>query len=84
MIDTLGDEEWFTQVRNWHNSEFGKPDSWYWYLSGEGWTPRRAWVPGLVEQAKAPFRACPMAQPAAPTPTLPTPMPVPGGLKSAS
>ncbi len=84
MIDTLGDEEWFTQVRNWHNSEFGKPDSWYWYLSGEGWTPRRAWVPGLVEQAKAPFRACPMAQPVAPTAAVPTPLPVPGGLKSAS
>ncbi len=82
MIDTLPDEEWFTQVRNWRNSEFGKPDSWYWYLNGEGWTPRRAWVPGRVEQAKATFRACPMAEVAELTPA--TPLAVAAELKSAS
>ena len=61
IIDTLPDEEWFAQVRNWRNPEFGAPDSWYWYLDGNGWTPQRAWIPGRVERAKAPLRAYPIA-----------------------
>jgi hypothetical protein len=27
MLDTLPDEEWFTQIRNWRSSEFGSCDS---------------------------------------------------------
>jgi hypothetical protein len=34
MLDTLPDEEWFTQIRNWRSSEFGRCDSWALYLDG--------------------------------------------------
>jgi hypothetical protein len=34
IIDTLQDEEWFVQVRNWRDSEFGAVNAWYWYLDG--------------------------------------------------
>jgi hypothetical protein len=57
IIDTLSDEEWFVQVRNWRDPEFGAPDSWYWYLDGSGWAPRRAPVPDRVQRAARSFRA---------------------------
>jgi hypothetical protein len=34
MLDTLPDEEWFTQIRNWRCSEFGACESWCWYIDG--------------------------------------------------
>ena len=34
MLDTLPDEEWFTQIRNWRWSEFGACESWCWYIDG--------------------------------------------------
>jgi hypothetical protein len=37
IIDTLPDEEWFVQVRNWRSPEFGAFDSWYRYLDGHDW-----------------------------------------------
>jgi hypothetical protein len=60
VIDTLPDEEWFTQVRNWRNPEFGAADAWYRYLDGSGWTPRVTNVPGRIQRAKQSLRAYPM------------------------
>ena len=79
IIDTLPDEEWFVQVRNWRNPEFGAPDSWYWYLDGSGWTPRRARVPGRVERRQGPVPSLPDVPPthARCRPTSPT-QPDPG------
>ena len=37
IIDTLADEEWFVQVRNWHHPEFAATDAWYRYLDGRDW-----------------------------------------------
>src|SRR3712207_6913643 len=37
---SLPDEEWFVQVRNWRNPEFGAVDAWYWYLDGHDWKLR--------------------------------------------
>ena len=34
MLDTLPDEEWFTQIRNWRRSAFGRCESWHWYVDG--------------------------------------------------
>jgi hypothetical protein len=34
MLDTLADEEWFTQIRNWRTSEFGSCESWCWFIDG--------------------------------------------------
>jgi len=34
MLDTLPDEEWFTQIRNWRWSEFGACEAWCWYIDG--------------------------------------------------
>ena len=60
VIDTLPDEEWFTQVRNWRNPEFGAADAWYRYLDGNGWKPVSTDVPGRIQRAKQPLRAYPM------------------------
>ena len=60
IIDTLPDEEWFVQVRNWRNSEFGAVDAWYRYLDGRDWTPRRMCVPKRVKQAMRPLESIPM------------------------
>jgi hypothetical protein len=58
IIDTLADEEWFVQVRNWRNPEFGAIDAWYWYLDGQGWTPRRTIdIPQRVKRAMTPLRS---------------------------
>ena len=60
IIDTLPDEEWFVQVRNWRNSEFGAVDAWYRYLDGRDWTPRRMCVPKRVKHAMRPLESIPM------------------------
>jgi hypothetical protein len=61
IIDTLPDEEWFTQIRNWRNPEFGAADSWYWYLDGVGMSPLRAPLPERVKRSKRQFDAYSMA-----------------------
>ena len=66
IIDTLPDEEWFTQIRHWHNPEFGAADSWYWYLDGVGMSPLRASLPERVERSKRPFGEYSMAGSKAP------------------
>ena len=60
IIDTLPDEEWFVQVRNWRNPEFGAVDAWYRYLDGRDWTPRRMRAPKRVKQAMRPLESVPM------------------------
>jgi hypothetical protein len=42
MLDTLADEEWFTQIRNWRTSEFGSCESWCWHIDGRSPYPRRS------------------------------------------
>ena len=37
IMDTLPGEEWFAQIRNWRQSEFGAADAWYSYLDGRDW-----------------------------------------------
>ena len=62
IIDTLPDEEWFVQVRNWRNPEFGAIDAWYWYLDGHDWTPRRTTtIPTRVERAMQPLESVHLA-----------------------
>jgi hypothetical protein len=48
MIDTLPDEEWFTHIRNWRRSEFGRNDSWRWFVDGTGDHPRSVERPTVV------------------------------------
>ncbi len=72
IIDTLPDEEWFTQIRNWRNPEFGAADSWYWYLDGVGMSPLRAPLPERVKRSKRQFDAYPMAVSKAPDEQPPT------------
>jgi hypothetical protein len=60
IIDTLPDEEWFVQVRNWRSPEFGAVDAWYSYLDGHDWTLQRSPLPPRVERAKSQFRSIPM------------------------
>jgi hypothetical protein len=72
IIDTLPDEEWFVQVRNWRDPEFGAVDAWYWYLDGTGWQVRCANPPPRVKQACEQFTSMPMADP--PTPEEVTPV----------
>ena len=54
IIDTLQDEEWFVQVRNWRGSEFGAVNAWYWYLDGCQLVYSDA-VPERVASALCPF-----------------------------
>jgi hypothetical protein len=61
IIDTLPDEEWFMQVRNWRTPEFGAVDAWYWYLDGTGWQVKCANLPARVQKAGKPFKSIPMA-----------------------
>jgi len=61
IIDTLPDEEWFVQVRNWRCTEFGAVDAWYRYLDGHDWTTRRSPPPQRVTYALRPFHSVPMA-----------------------
>ena len=63
IIDTLPDEEWFMQIRNWRNPEFGAADAWYRYLDGDGtWTPRNGRrCPGGSSGPSSRSRAYPMA-----------------------
>ena len=61
IIDSLPDEEWFVQVRNWRNPEFGAVDAWYRYLDGHDWTTVEAHVPERVTHAKSAFRSVPMS-----------------------
>lgn len=67
IIDTLPDEEWFVQVRNWRDTEFGAIDAWYHHLDGSGWelapTPE---LPPRVARAMQPFTSVPMSPVAAP------------------
>ena len=62
IIDTLPDEEWFMQVRNWRRSEFGTIDAWYVYLDGNDWTSQKEAVPPHIIDALTPFEAIPMAR----------------------
>ncbi len=52
IIDTLPDEEWFTQIRNWRNPEFGVADSRNWYSDGVGMSPLRAPLPERVKRSR--------------------------------
>jgi hypothetical protein len=61
IIDTLPDEEWFVQVRNWRYTEFGAVDAWYRYLDGHDWTTRCSPPPERVTNAMLPFNSLPMA-----------------------
>jgi hypothetical protein len=61
IIDTLPDEEWFVQVRNWRCTEFGAADAWYRYLDGYDWTTRYSPPPKRVTNALRPFDSVPMA-----------------------
>ena len=63
IIDTLPDEEWFVQVRNWRCTEFGAADAWYRYLDGHDWTTRYSPPPKRVTNALRPFDSVPMANP---------------------
>jgi hypothetical protein len=63
IIDTLPDEEWFVQVRNWRCTEFGAADAWYRYLDGHDWTTRYSPPPKHVTNALRPFNSVPMANP---------------------
>lgn len=61
IIDTLPDEEWFVQLRNWRNPEFNAVDAWYWYLDGRDWTLTRTHeLPPRVEHAKSSFASVPL------------------------
>ena len=63
IIDTLPDEEWFVQVRNWRNPEFGAVDAWYSYLDGHDWNlTRSTQVPDRVTQAKLPLSSVALVQ----------------------
>jgi hypothetical protein len=42
MLDTLADEEWCTQIRNWRTSEFGSCDASSWIIDGTSPHPRRS------------------------------------------
>jgi hypothetical protein len=67
IIDTLHDEEWFMQVRNWRNSEFGAFDAWYWYLDGNDWMlTHTKELPRRVKQAMCQFESVPMIDHAPP------------------
>jgi hypothetical protein len=60
IIDTLPDEEWFVQIRNWRNPEFGAVDAWYWYLDGHDWTPQPTRnLPSRVKHGKQTFVSIP-------------------------
>jgi hypothetical protein len=61
IVDTLPDEEWFVQVRNWRCTEFGAVDAWYRYLDGHDWTTRYSPPPKRVTNALSPFDSVPMA-----------------------
>jgi hypothetical protein len=58
IIDTLPDEEWFAQIRNWRASEFGAVDSWYHYLDGHDWLVQYQ-KKGLPKRVKAALEAVP-------------------------
>ncbi|MGD9704544.1 MAG: hypothetical protein AB7Q42_07725 [Acidimicrobiia bacterium] len=61
IIDTLPDEEWFVQVRNWRRPEFGAADAWYSYLDGHDWTLQcPAQLPKRVQEAMCQFVSMPM------------------------
>jgi hypothetical protein len=60
IIDTLPDEEWFMQVRNWRRAEFGAMDAWYTYLDGCAWNTVRLAAPKRVEVALRPFFEVPV------------------------
>lgn len=63
IIDSLPDEEWFMQIRNWRNPEFGSADAWYFYLDGHDWQlTRSCHVPHRVEEAMRPFESVPMIE----------------------
>jgi hypothetical protein len=64
MLDTLPDEEWFTQIHNWRSSEFGSCDSWCWFIDGRDPHPQRA--------ARLPARVCRFTMQQAP-PVFPMP-----------
>jgi hypothetical protein len=69
IIDTLPDEEWFVQVRNWRRPEFGSFDSWYRYLDGTGWQLRdKLPLPARVTEAMQQLEPIPMASVAAGVP----------------
>ncbi len=67
IIDTLPDEEWFVQVRNWRDTEFGAIDAWYHHLDGSGWTlTPTPELPRRVTRAMQPFTSVPMSPVASP------------------
>jgi hypothetical protein len=68
MVDTLADEEWFTQIRNWRSSPFGRDDAWYRYLDGTGWDVQVARRPAPPRRRRpVPVVWVREAPPAAPT-----------------
>jgi hypothetical protein len=57
MIDTLPDEEWFTQLRNWRDSEFGKASSWHLVVTADKPYPHfPSYVPTEIRRPNAPLR----------------------------
>ena len=77
ILDTVQDEEWFVQVRNWRQPEFGAVDSWYSYLDGRDWTLTRVDpIPERVTNALRPFDSIRMTDGAEPI-TAPAPAPAP-------
>jgi hypothetical protein len=57
MLDTLADEEWCTQIRNWRTSEFGSCDASSWIIDGTSPHPRRS--EELPERVCGPMSALP-------------------------
>ncbi len=63
ILDTLPDEEWFVQVRNWRDPEFGAVDAWYRYLDGHDWQLQHTPVPRHVTRAMRALPTVPVAPP---------------------
>jgi hypothetical protein len=61
IIDTVSDEEWFVQIRNWRASEFGAANAWYLYLDGHDWTLTPAALPRHIRTMTHPPRTISIA-----------------------
>jgi hypothetical protein len=61
VIDTLANDEWFAQIRNWRRPEFDAADAWYRYLDGHDWELTfAAELPRRVRDARKPFATVPL------------------------
>ena len=74
VIDTLTNDQWYEQIRNWRRPEFDSVDAWYRYLDGHDWGLMvAAELPQRVRDATRPFETVPLAPP--PNPAAPPPRP---------